>query len=94
MRLSETYAAGCIPVIQEYASDIISYHTFVDGVNCILWSTQKELVEKLHYWVSEPDKAKRLRKQCYEHGQNYMTSKFLAKYILEKVDKENVNRLI
>lgn len=86
MRTAETYAAGCIPVIQQYPEDIISYHTFVDGVNCILWNTEKELIDKLRYWMDKPEETQALRKRCYEHGQNYMTSKVLAQYILEKIN--------
>jgi hypothetical protein len=89
MRLPEAYAAGCIPVIQQYPEEIISYHTFVDGVNCILWNTEKELIDKLRYWMDKPEEAERLRKRCYEHGQNYMTSKILAQYILERITNDN-----
>jgi hypothetical protein len=85
MRVAEAYAAGCIPVIQKYPDDIITYRTFEDGLNCILWETEKELIEKLKYWMNEV-KAEELRQRCYEYGQKYMTSKFLANYILERIE--------
>jgi hypothetical protein len=85
-RHAETYAAGCIPVIQKPANDIIPYHTYEDGVNCILWETEKELIEKLNHWRNNGD-VHQLRERCYEHGQKYMTSKILAQYMLDAVEK-------
>jgi hypothetical protein len=85
MRVAESYSAGCIPVIQKYPEEIISYHTFEDGINCVLWNTGEELIDKLKYWMSEVEKAEELRQRCYEYGQKFMTSKFLANYILEKI---------
>jgi hypothetical protein len=83
-RHAESYAAGCIPVIQRCSSEIIPYHSFIDGVNCILWGDAEELKGKLDYWVNRPEESKQLQKECYDYGQKYMTSVILAQYILDR----------
>jgi hypothetical protein len=89
MRTAESYAAGCIPLIQRYPEEIIPYHNFVDQENCILWGDEKELVEKVKYYIDRPEEAEKLRQRCYNYGQESMLSKHLAQYILDRVPWSN-----
>ena len=90
MRVAEAYAAGCIPVIQKYPEDIIPYYNFVDGENCILWSNEQELTQKLSYWVANPEEAEALRKRCYQYGKENMLSSHLARFILNKCSEHGL----
>lgn len=84
MRMAETYASGCIPVIQRYPEYIVSYYDFRDGDNCILWESEKDLVEKLSHWMNKPNEAQQLRERCYQFGQDSMLSSIVAQDILDK----------
>ena len=86
MRLGECYAAGCIPVIQRYPSDIIPYYNFVDEENCLLWETKEELISKLEKWMKYFDDAEELRQKCYKYGEENMLSSHLAQYILKNIE--------
>ena len=89
-RHAEAFAAGCIPVIQRYPEDIIPYHRFVDGENCILWAGPDELVSKLSYWMGRPEEAEQLRLRAYAYGQHYMSSASIATYVLSLLEPKGI----
>lgn len=89
MRLGEVYAAGCIPVIQRYPSDIIPFHDFKDGQNCILWDTEDELINKLRYYREHIDEAETLRNKCFNWGQAELLTKHIAQWILDMVSQKH-----
>jgi hypothetical protein len=89
-RHAELYSAGCIPVIQHYPDDIISLHNFVDGENCILWKTGEELIIKLLFYNEHLTKAEDLRRRCYEFGQKYMLTKYIAQFMLDKMKEHKL----
>jgi hypothetical protein len=87
MRLGEVYAAGAIPLIQRYPEDIILMYKFEDGRNCVLWSTENELIEKVKYYLDKPEEAEALAIRCSEYARDYMLSKHVAQYILNKCEE-------
>jgi len=85
-RHMEAYASGAIPVIQSYPADIVTLHNFIDGENCILWSDEKELIEKVSYYLDNPAEGEELAAKAFKYGQENLTTKHLAEYILSKLE--------
>lgn len=86
-RHMEAYAAGSIPLIQKYPSDIIPLHNFVDGENCILWEDEKDLLDKVDDILSDPQKQMDLHNRCWEFGQEYLLTRCVAQYMLDKINE-------
>jgi len=86
-RHMEAYAAGCIPVIQQYPEDIVGLWKFEDEFNCIMWKNEYELISKLVHYMNHPEEAEQLRQQCFDYGQEHLLSKHLAEYMLENIEE-------
>jgi hypothetical protein len=86
-RTYEAYAAGCIPVIQKFPDDVISFHDFKHAENCILWSDEKELINNMRYYIEHTDEAEELRQKCYQYGQENLLTKHVAQYMLDKIEE-------
>lgn len=89
-RTYEAYAAGCIPLVQRYPSEIEQIVPFVDGENCILWETAGELVSKIRDLERNPTKMNSLQKKCYTFGQEHLLSKHRAQFMLDKLKEHGV----
>ena len=89
-RTYEAYAAGCIPLIQRYPSEIKQIVPFVDGENCILWDTADQLSSKVRALESKPAEMDALQRRCYEFGQNNLLSKHRAQFMLDKIKEHGL----
>jgi hypothetical protein len=83
-RTYEAYASGCIPLIQRYPDEIKQIVPFVDGENCLLWSTKDELISKVEIYLKDESKLASLLEAAYDFGVNNLTSAHRAQYILDK----------
>jgi hypothetical protein len=89
-RTYEAYAAGSIPLIQKYPSEIRQLVPFVDGENCILWEKPSELIKKVENVISNRDYMNELARKCYEFGQTHLLSKHRAQYMLDIIKKHGL----
>lgn len=83
-RTYEAYAAGCIPLIQKYPSDMEQIVDFIDGENCILWETAEELVNKIKSYLGDSVHLTELQGRCYKFGTENLLSKHRAQFIIDK----------
>ena len=87
-RTYEAYAAGCIPLIQKYPSDMEQIVKFTDGENCIIWETAEGLINKIKSYLGDSVHLTELQKRCYKFGMENLLSRHRAQFILDKC-KEN-----
>ena len=91
MRMGEAYAAGAVPLIQRYPSDIIPLHDFKDGENCVLWSDGSELIIKVRKYLNDLAGLEVLRKRCWEYGNKYLLTRHIAQYMLDRIQEVGPN---
>jgi hypothetical protein len=84
-RHMEAYAAKAIPVIQKYPDNIIPLHNFIDGENCILWTNEKDLVQKVKHYLDNEAELEVLQEGCWDFAMNNLTTKHVAQYMLDKI---------
>ena len=89
-RTYEAYAAGCIPLIQKYPSDMEQIAKFIDGENCLIWETATELVDKVKSYLGDPVRLTELQERCYTFGMENLLSKHRAQFIIDKCKENNL----
>jgi hypothetical protein len=89
-RTYEAYAAGCIPLVQKYPSDMEQIEKFIDGENCIIWETVEELIQKLESCLSDPVHLAEFQENCYRFGTEKLLSRHRAQFILDKCKEHSL----
>jgi hypothetical protein len=84
-RTYEAYAAGAIPFIEQFPSDIIQIAPFVDEQNCLTFSDDYEMVYKIEHYLSDTKKLHDLYQLSYSFGQNHLLTKHRAQFMMDKI---------
>lgn len=87
MRMWEIFANGTCCFIQKPEIEFI--HKFTDGENCVEYSTQKELENKLRYYLTRKEECFKIGKQGLDHAKKYHTGKSRFKHILTHIEGKN-----
>jgi len=89
-RTYEAYAAGAIPLIERFPGEVKQIIPFVNGENCLLWTNNDELINKIKYYLSNYDILKELQYKCINFAMQNFRTKHRAKYILNKASEHGL----
>lgn len=89
-RTYEALAAQAIPLIQECPKEIIQMNGFIDGENCILWSSIEELINKLDEILNDTMKLTRLLDKSQTFAREKCLTKHRAEYVLSILKAHNI----
>jgi len=83
MRMWEIFANGSCCFIQRPEIEFIN--KFTDGVNCVEYSTARELESKIRYYLTRKEECIKIGKNGLEFVKKYHTGKSRFEYILENL---------
>ena len=68
---------------EKYPCNFIFYKDYISGEEIIEYDTEKDLYDKIVFYLNDKEKLKKIEENAYNHYNSYHTSEKIGKYILD-----------